>query len=277
MNSPKNIRHRNCELPLIHDELTWIGIKILIISVLLFSVVIPSLKAQNDQALILEANQLFTDGKYDESAGLYKQVLEGGKESYELYYNLGNAYYKLNNIAASILNYERAKKLNPGDDDLEFNLSLVNLKTIDKIESIPSLFVSDLAGDLTDLYSYDGWATISVVGIWLCSVFFCLYLVMVIPSLKRVLFWLSLAILVASLITTSFANKKYNIIFQNSEAIVFSPSMVVKSSPRDSGTDLFVLHEGTKIMMLEELGEWSKIKLADGSVGWIPGSAIEII
>ncbi|HIA37301.1 MAG TPA: tetratricopeptide repeat protein [Flavobacteriales bacterium] len=233
--------------------------------------------ALDHEAVIEKANGLYSEGEFTAAAELYEQVISDGKEASELYYNLGNAYYKAGNIPAGILNYERAKKLSPNDEDLVFNLKLANLKTVDKIEAIPNFIIGDIGNELKDLYSQDAWAWISVIGIWLASLLFFAFVGSAIRGLKKLFFVLSMIALLLSLIAFTFTYNKYLETYKEIEAIVFSPTITIKSSPDEKGIALFVLHEGTKVLVLDKLGGWYKIKLASGSIGWIPLSSIEQI
>jgi len=233
--------------------------------------------AMDHEAIIKQANGLYIEGEYSASAELYEQVIADGKEAPELYYNLGNAYYKAGNVPAGILNYERAKKLNPNDEDLIFNLKLANLKTIDKIEAIPNFIIGDLGNELKDFYSQDTWAWISVFGIWLASLLFFGFVVLAIRNLKKLFFGLSMLFFSLSIVAFSFTYNKYHEAYKEIEAIVYSPTITIKSAPDEQGTDLFVLHEGTKVLVLDKMGSWYKIKLASGSIGWIPLASIQQI
>ena len=149
--------------------------------------------AMDHEAMIGKANGLYIEGEYTAAAKLYEQVIEEGKEASELYYNLGNAYYKAGNIPAGILNYERAKKLTPNDQDLIFNLKLANLKTVDKIEAIPNFIIGDIGNELKDLYSQDSWAWICVLVLWLASILFFCFVGSTNRGLKKLFFVFALS------------------------------------------------------------------------------------
>jgi len=226
---------------------------------------------------IKTGNEHFKAGEYPEAIEAYESVLAEEKESAELFYNLGNAYYKSKNVPAAILNYERAIKLDPQDEDLQFNLKLVNLKTVDRIEVVPTFFIGELGEDLKDLVSLNLWGWMAIVSIWLGAGLFFLYASTSLVNIKRMSFYAALVMLVASVITMSLGYQKYTSVYKDVEAIVFSPSVIVKSAPDPDETDLFLLHEGTKVFVVEQMDEWNKIRLADGSIGWIPIQAIEQI
>lgn len=245
--------------------------------VLLLLTVFYTAGAQGHKANLDSANAAYARGEFENSIVLYESIIEEGYVAAQLYYNLGNAYYKVNEIASAILYYERAKKLDPIDEDIDYNLGLAKLRTVDKIETIPTFFITDITEDLSNKYSVDKWAVIAGAAIWLSIILFAAFVVATLTSLRKLLFWSSLIILIIGLSSIAMAHRKYNSVFQQREGIVFSPSIVVKSAPGENGNDLFVLHEGTKVLVSEEMGDWSKIKLSDGSIGWLPAITLKII
>ena len=234
-------------------------------------------QADENQSLITDANQAYSDGNFEDAISLYEQVLEHDYEAPQLYYNLGNSYFKSNNLPAAILNYERAKRLAANDEDIAFNLKLANLKTPDKIESIPTLFFKTWWNSFARLFSGKQWAIISIVSFWICILMFCVYITTNKVDNKKIFFWFSALLLLLTIFSFTYAYQGYKAVNSNNEAIIFSASVTIKSSPDENGTDLFVLHEGTKVMILDGIGEWNKIKLSDGSVGWIRSEAVETI
>jgi tetratricopeptide (TPR) repeat protein len=233
--------------------------------------------AVTPDSLAEKGNQAFGEGQYEMAAEYYEQVLDENLESASLYFNLGNAYYKLNNVAGAILNYEKAKKLDPNDEDIDFNLKLAGMRTVDKIETIPIFFISDWTIDLVNLYSEDTWGWLSMLLVWIGFVILSIYVVAKYSAIKKLFFGVGILFLAMSFVCFGLGNKKYNRLVHDQKAIVFSPSITIKSSPGENGNDLVVLHEGTKVMILDEVGEWNKIKLANGNVGWLPSSSIENI
>jgi tetratricopeptide (TPR) repeat protein len=228
-------------------------------------------------SLVHKGNRAYSNGNFEEAIGLYAEVTDAGLESAELYFNLGNAFYKLNDVAGAILNYEKAKKLDPNDEDIEFNLKLSGMRTIDKIESIPTFFITDWTTDLVNIYSEDSWGMISLISVWLGGLFLALYIISQRAGLKKLFFGTGMILLIGSFACFGLGKKKYDMVNHEQEAIVFTPSITIKSSPGENGNDLFVLHEGAKVRILDEVGEWKKIKLANGNVGWLPASTIQNI
>jgi hypothetical protein len=248
--------------------------------ILFFIVSITSvlyLNAQETDNLLEKANSLFIDGKYQEASETYENILKLGYESSDLYYNLGNAYYKQNVISQSILNYEKALLLAPNDDDIKYNLELCNRLVIDQIETLPVFFITGWIQKLKNLFSSDLWAAISIVLFTLALTFISFYFYSKGISFKKLSFWLGFVLAVFSSISFVFSNQQKNTIISGKTAIVLSPSVTVKSSPDASGTDLFVIHEGTKVSIDDNISEWSEIKLSDGSKGWIKLEDLGII
>lgn len=257
--------------------MTCIGNKGVLSVILCLFMATGSVHADEYSELITKGNDYFKQGEYEHAIASYEQVLAGGKESAELYYNLGNAYYKTINIPAAILNYERAIKLDPKDEDLQFNLKLANLKTVDKIEVIPTFFIGEIGEDLKDSVSLDSWGWLAIISLWLSALLFFMFTNIPSNTFKRLVFFTALALLVLSVGSFGLGYQKYIAVYNDLEAIVFAPSVIVKSAPDQQQTDLFLLHEGAKVSVVEEMGEWNKIRLADGSVGWIPKETIEQI
>ncbi len=224
-----------------------------------------------------EANQLYRKGEYAKAAGMYEQVLKNGYENASIYYNLGNAYFKLGNVAASILNYERAKRLSPEDEDINYNLRLANLKVVDKIEPIPSLFFINWWNSVMNLYSADRWGAAVVIFIWITALAGSMIFMARKTLFQRLFFFLVLASLLLCALSLSGMMVRASAERNQKAGIVFSQTVPVKSAPDAQSVDLFILHEGVKVEFLDQVGSWRKIKLADGKVGWILQEAVQVI
>jgi len=224
------------------------------------------------------ANQLYRSGGYDKAAKLYEEILAQGYESPELYYNLGNCYYKLNNLPAAILQFERARKLKPQDEDIVHNLTLANLRTEDRIEPIPDLFFINWWRKWTELASADQWAIIGLVSLWLalCMIIgiFYIYRSLLIRRIFSIATTLAVLLFAVSFLA---AIDRHKIMDNHKFAIVFSPSTDVKSAPDVQSTGLFVLHSGVKVELIDRVGDWNKVRLADGKVGWMQSSNFKVI
>lgn len=245
---------------------------------LIFSIsTVFNLNAQEADTLMLKANNLFIEGKYQDAIDTYENIHKLGYESPELYYNLGNSYYKQNVISRAILNYEKALLLAPNDDDIKYNLDLCNRLVIDKIEKIPGFFITGWIRSIKNLFSSDFWAIISIVSFGIALLFISFYLYSNSIGFKKLSFWVGFVIVILSVISLIFSNQQKQNILSGNTAIVISPSVTVKSSPDISGTDLFVIHEGTKVWIDDKVSNWNEIKLSDGSVGWLKLEDIETI
>lgn len=220
------------------------------------------------------ANILYNQASYDTAVHLYEQVLAAGYESDWLYYNLGNAYYKLRDLPSAILYYEKASKLNPNDEDIKKNLEIANSQIIDKIEPLPQLFLKNWWNAFYTMVNADTWA-------WISMSFFAILLVMLFlflttsHGLKKFSFFMGLLSLLFTLAAFGLASQKYYYTQQTNEAIIFTPTITVKSSPGATSVDLFVLHAGTKVRLLDKTVGWNKIRIANGSVGWLPDESMK--
>ncbi|MDR1380934.1 MAG: tetratricopeptide repeat protein [Tannerella sp.] len=229
------------------------------------------------EADIKAAETAYASESYEQAIELYESVIKNYGDSFELYYNLGNAYYKTGKIARAILNYERALLIKPGDGDIRFNLEMARQQTVDKIEPLEEFFLNTWFRSVQNLISVDSWATAGIV----CFVMFIFCLVLYFFSkwmrLKKLGFYLGLLLFAGVIFANIFAyNQKKELINRNG-AIVFTPTVTVKSSPDNSGTDLFVLHEGTKVFIRSAVGDWIEIVFENGNVGWINKKDITVI
>lgn len=227
-------------------------------------------KAQADSAYI---NNDFASAVY-----LYENILANQGESADIYYNLGNSYYKMDNIAKAIVNYEKALVLNPADGDIRFNLELAQSKTVDKVTPMSEIFLVTWMKNLTDLTSEKGWAKMGITTFILMLSMLALYFFSKKIALKKIGFISAVCLLFICVIANIFASSQKNKAESHGEAIIMAPSVTVKSTPNDGGTDLFILHEGHKVTIKDNtMREWKEIQLEDGNVGWVPTSVIEII
>ena len=229
------------------------------------------------ESTLKEAEEAYAKEDYTQAIELYESVLKSYGESAMVYYNLGNAYYKAGKVAPAILNYERALLLNPGDSDTRFNLQVARQKTVDKIEPIGEFFLTRWIGTVEDVYSADGWAKWGVASFLLFIGCLVLFFFSKWIRLKKIGFFAGICFLLISLVANLFADSQQDKLLHRADAIVFASTVTVKSSPDASGTDLFILHGGTKVTIKSTLGEWSEIQLEDGNVGWMPSKEIQQI
>jgi len=244
-----------------------------ILTIILFAVF--SISAQND--LLKQANEAYAKNDFQTASGLYEKLLKENGESATVYYNLGNSYYKLNKVAPSILNYERALLLEPGNSDIRFNLEIAKLKTVDKIQPIDDFFLTEWYRDVQNLLSTDAWSKLSITCFILLIVCLFLFFFTRRTFVKKLGFYTGIVLLVVVTLGNTFAYNQKRRLTQRNEAIISAPTTTIKSSPDASGTDLFILHEGTKVKLRTQLGAWNEIVTADGNVGWINNSDLEVI
>ncbi len=234
-----------------------------------------SVNAQENNVQLWEkANAYYTTEDYQQAISTYEQILQNGEESAKLYFNLGNAYYKAGDINKAILNYERAKLLAPQDNDIQFNLELANQYVVTKIDELPQPFFLRWRNKIINMYPANTWATISISAFILFLILLGFFFFSRSVQLKRISFWFGIALVVVSAFTFSFASRQIRKIAERDKAIVFCPRVTIKSSPAETGTDLFLIYEGVKVEITDSLSTWKEIKLNDGNQGWLPDSCI---
>lgn len=224
-----------------------------------------------------KGNTLYQKGDFKGAVQIYESILNNGKESAEIYFNMGNSFYKLKDYASAILYYEKARMLSPGDEDINFNLSLANLKIVDKIEPAPQFFLNRWWDTMINQSSVDFWASLSLGLLFLTAVLFGLFYISNSIAQRRLFLLSGFFSFILFLAFFLFANIQYNLKAENKFAIIFSPSVYVKSSPDAKSTDLFILHEGSKVKIVDQIGEWLKVKLANENEGWVQLNSLKEI
>jgi tetratricopeptide (TPR) repeat protein len=222
-----------------------------------------------------QANQLYQKGSYQEAVSIYESILASGKQSAELYFNLGNCYYKMHKVAPSIYNFEKAIQLNPNDEEIQTNLAFAQKTAIDDVKDIQKVGFSKLIQDFTSSYHYDTWAWITIVLAFIFLGLFIGYYFSRTTFKKRVFFTVMCFSFVAIVISYASGMYERNRINNEKSAIVFVEKVNVKSEPRLTSPNTFVLHEGTKVYILESIANWKKIQLADETSGWIESESIK--
>ena len=224
-----------------------------------------------------EADSAYAQGHYQQAVKDYEALLKKGVST-ALYYNLGNAYYRMDEMPRAVLNYERALLLSPGDADVRFNLQMARSKTIDKITPESEMFFVTWYHSLINLTSVDGWAQMALIALAVAIVLALLYLFASPVWMRKLGFFGALAMLVLFVAANFFAYAQKQSFVRRSGAIIMAPAVTVKSTPAEQGTDLFILHEGTRVDITDgTMRQWKRIRLADGKEGWIETSQIEII
>ena len=219
----------------------------------------------------------FSSGNYKEALQIWTEVYNTGYRSSNLDFNIGNANFKLNNIPDAILFFERAYLLNPTDEDINYNLQIARTLIVDRFQEIPELFFIKWYNFISLILSTNTWARISLISFIICLLSLSLYIYSSTYRHKVLGFWFGFSFLVLSLTSYSFSSRNKMLVYDRHKAIISSPLVNGKSSPDNSGTDLFVLHEGTKVSIEDEVGEWLEIRLSDGNIGWVPVNSLNII
>ena len=233
--------------------------------------------SQTNQELFNEANKFYKKEAYNEAISIYKTIEETDYVSADLYYNLGNSYYKLNKVAPAIYYFEKALKINPNHTDAANNLKFANRMIIDEIEELPKTFFQKIAENITYKLSFETWAIVAIVASFLAAILFLLYYFSKTTKTKLVFFNLSILVSILFAFSIFFAFSAYNFHKKNRNAIIFEPKVEINNAPSLNSEVLFELHEGTKVKILDDLQGWKKIKLADGKIGWITSSAVKEI
>jgi tetratricopeptide (TPR) repeat protein len=231
-------------------------------------------KAAVPSQITEQGNQAYIQGEYLYAIELYEQVLSMGFESAELYYNLGNSYFKENRLAPAILNYERALRMKPFDPNIQYNLDIANSRTIDRIDPVPVIFYERWWKAFVYLLNIDRWAVLGLVSLFLGLLNILWYLFSVRIAFKKLGLAISVCLLLIAGMAFLAAQRQYTYNYHRQDAIVFVPRITAKSAPGADSPDLFVIHEGTKVTITDTLGEWAEIRLANGNMGWLKMSAI---
>ncbi|RBP34795.1 SH3 domain-containing protein [Oceanihabitans sediminis] len=243
----------------------------------IFSFLITTVSVAQNNTLFEEGNALYNEGKFTDAISKYESILDAEKHSAALYFNLGNAHYKLNNIAPSIYYYEKALQLAPNDKEIQNNIVFARNMTIDAIDVVPEVGFSKLFKNISNTFSFDAWAYISVITMLLFVLLSLLYYFSYSTTRKRLAFIGGSSFLLLCFVSLFFAFNKYDIDKKDRPAIVFQQEALVKSEPNLRSEEAFRLHEGTKVQILDTLENWKKIKLSDGKVGWISSDAIKAL
>ena len=223
-----------------------------------------------------QSNDFYTDGKYQMAIDGYKDILNSGFESAELYYNLGNAFYKLNNIPESNFFYEKARSISPTDEDILINLSYAQNLRIDKIEKLPITQTQNLKINILNLLSERGWSVLLIILSWIACVSFLLYLSVNNSGNKRIFFTQFIILMIGFIVVFTINYEKKNL---NNEmfAIIYDKEIEVWSEPNKISELKFLLHEGTKVKQVDTIQDWVNIQLENGTLGWIQSSSIKTL
>lgn len=241
---------------------------------------VDSLSKASSQKIInkAEADSAYVQEDFQQAARLYQTMIAQQGESAQLYFNIGNCYYRMDSIAKAVLFYERARLLDPADNDIRFNLDMARAKTVDRVVPASEMFFVTAYRSLVLSMSITGWAKLGVAMFLLLLAGFALYLFAPQLRAKQVGFTVAIIALLVCIFSHIAANQQRRHIHYRTSAVIMSPSVVVKSTPSSSGTDLFILHEGTHVDIIDDsMREWLEIRMSDGKEGWLSRNEIEII
>jgi len=227
--------------------------------------------------LFSKANNLYQARDYEQALNIYLQLIKTENPSAELYFNTGNCYFKMGTLGKSVLYYERAAKLKPDDDDIQYNLKIANLKAVDKIEPVPPIIYKRWIKSLSESLTMSQWSVTFIVLVWLLFAAWGCYLFANQVSTRKLTFVLACAVSGLCIISYLFLEENHRVQTRLKYGVVMAASSYVKSAPDERGTDQFILHEGTKVEVLDELAGWEKIRIANGSVGWLKVGDVEKI
>lgn len=238
---------------------------------LILLIILPLVSAAEDGAdsIFKKGNEQFAKRKYEEAVSSYQKILNSGYRSAAVYFNLGNAYYRTGDIPSALLYYEKAHKLDPGDEDIKMNIQIANLKTVDKTDPVPEFFLFRWWRGLILLLSLNTLAVLSIVFLLLTSLSFVTYLFTQSIAVKKASFYTGIVLFFFSITILFLQNRQAHYFNIHHEAIIFSRSVTVKSEPDPSSKGVFVIHSGTKVGVDKKDDGWMKIKLPNGNTGWI--------
>lgn len=235
----------------------------------LLLIIANSVVAQNTEELFKSANEFYKNNQLEKAIEQYKKIEDLGLVSSELFYNLGNAYYKLNKVGPSIYYYEKALLLNPLNEDVQNNLVFAKRLALDNIEELPKTVFQKININILQKLSYNQWAIVAVVFSFLGSILFLFFYFASTPSKKRFYFITSALSFILLIFTFFITYNQYTFAQNNKVAIIFAEKTEVRNAPTLNSEEVFTLHEGTKVIVLDALDNWKKIKIADGKLGWI--------
>jgi hypothetical protein len=233
--------------------------------------------ASTEEDLMAKGNQLYQSGNFGKAADMYQKVVDSGYESPSLYFNLGNAYYRLGKTGFSILYYEKAAKLAPSDEDISHNLAIVNNKIVDKLDILPTFFLFKWWESILMSFTISGWA-------WFAYSFYIIVLISIgfyffskSQLTQKYAVYSTGGFLILLIITSVLLSVRMNRELNVKNGIIIEQAVNVKSSPDDKSTDAFIIHEGIKVRMEDKVNDWVRIRLRDGKVGWMQEKDLGVI
>jgi tetratricopeptide (TPR) repeat protein len=228
-------------------------------------------------SLMLKGNEAYLKNQYQEALAAYLQIDSVGFRSADLYYNMGNSYFKMGMKSEALLWYERALRLNPSNEDIQHNIAFVNQHLIDKIETLPQLFIVAWYNQISGSLTSNNWAIISLCAMILLAAMLVLFFVSTRRPIRKCAVSLFFVAVFIAVLSIFFAHREKNRYVERPEAIIMEKVVSAKSSPSENSKELFVIHEGLKVVITDQIGSFYEIKLPNGEKGWVVGENIAVI
>jgi len=232
---------------------------------------------QSPEQTAIQAAKAYNNKQFKAASELYEKIIASGYESYAVYYNLGNACYRNNEPTKAILYYEKALKIEPNNEDILHNVEVINSKAADKMDRVPELFYKRWWKNIVNSTDLNTLSILTILLISFSLLSFSFYIASANIVLRKTGFWLGITFLVLFAVGMVAASQRNHYLVNSHEAIVFEPTVNIKSSPDENSKDIFVLHEGTKVTLLDEVAEWQEIRISNGSIGWIKSTDLRKI
>ncbi len=248
----------------------FLSISVLLLSVLLYG-------STTADSLYIQAGKDYSEGRFEQALINYQGIVDSGYESPDLYYNMGNAAFRSNKLGFAVLYYEKALKLDPSHEESQKNLAHISRYKEDQLENVPELFIRKWIRSVYQLFSLKVWSYTAIVFFAIMLAGILIYIFSSVLALKKTGFFIGLTALILFILSLTAAANRHSEFVSPDSAIIINPSVVVKSTPSMSGTDLFVLHEGTKVRTDEHVSGWVEISISDGRIGWIPSESLAVI
>jgi tetratricopeptide (TPR) repeat protein len=243
----------------------------------IFFLALASAAMAQNAVLLKKAEEAYDHKRYKEAISAYEQLLGEGYKSWKLHYNIGNAYYRNDELGKAIWHYELARKLNPDDDDVKVNLGIAASKTIDRIDSRENFFISAVKTNVLSTFSTRSWAWLSIVFVFLAAIFFLVFTFATSVTFKRFLFVSGILSALLFLVSYGLGYSALRSRYENKFAIILSREVKIMNEPTPSANSKFSLHEGTRVRIVESNGDWMLIKLENGNEGWLRNADIGVI
>lgn len=233
--------------------------------------------AYNADSAFAKGNEYFQKKEYTKAISAYGSIINAGYEGASVYYNLGNCYFREGKLGYAILNYEKAAKLSPGDDEIIHNLKIANFRTLDKVPPIPVFFLFRFWEKMVLMFSVSGWIIAAFVLYLVILVSLGVYFVSGNQGKQRIAFFSGLASIILFVASLSLLSQRIGLQHDTSKGIIVASTSVVKLAPDAQSKDSFVIHEGLKVKIEDKVNDWYKIKIPDGKIGWVLGTNLEVI